>query len=68
MTGGEVIAVNEELSDKPDIVNEDPYGAGWFVIIRPDDWEGMKGDLISCSEVARPYEAKMDADGFYGCE
>ena len=68
MTGGEVIAVNEKITDKPDIVNEDPYGVGWFVIIRPDDWEGMKGDLTSGSEVARPYEAKMDADGFDGCE
>ncbi len=68
ITGGEVIAVNEEIISKPDIVNEDPYGAGWFVIIRPDDWEGMKGDLTSGAEVAGPYEAKMDADGFDGCE
>jgi glycine cleavage system H protein len=28
---GEVIAVNEELRDKPELVNQDPYGAGWMV-------------------------------------
>jgi glycine cleavage system H protein len=27
---GEVLEVNKSLSDKPDLVNSDPYGAGWF--------------------------------------
>src|SRR4030095_6646614 len=27
---GEVLEVNKALSDKPDLVNSDPYGAGWF--------------------------------------
>ena len=28
---GEVIEINEALEDKPEIVNEDPYGSGWMV-------------------------------------
>ena len=68
MTGGEIVAVNEELSGKPDTVNEDPYGTGWFVIIKPENWDAMKGDLTPGVDVAGPYEAKMDADGFDGCE
>lgn len=35
--GGEIIAVNEELENKPQLVNEDPYGAGWFARIRLSD-------------------------------
>lgn len=31
---GEVIEVNEALSDDPGVVNEDPYGAGWLVKVR----------------------------------
>jgi glycine cleavage system H protein len=27
---GEVLEVNKALGDKPDLVNSDPYGAGWF--------------------------------------
>jgi glycine cleavage system H protein len=27
---GEIIAVNETLADKPETINEDPYGAGWL--------------------------------------
>lgn len=30
---GTVIAVNEELSDNPGLVNSDPYGAGWIIEI-----------------------------------
>ena len=28
---GEVLAVNEELESQPELVNQDPYGAGWIV-------------------------------------
>lgn len=34
---GEVIAVNEALADKPELVNDDPYGEGWMVRLRLDD-------------------------------
>ncbi len=29
---GEVVEVNELLSDKPETINADPYGAGWLVV------------------------------------
>jgi glycine cleavage system H protein len=35
--GGEVVAVNTELEDSPQLVNEDPYGNGWFLRIRVSD-------------------------------
>jgi glycine cleavage system H protein len=28
---GEVVEVNEELRNRPELVNQDPYGAGWMV-------------------------------------
>ena len=34
---GEVIAVNEALSAKPETINEDPYGEGWLVRVRLSD-------------------------------
>ena len=36
-TAGEVIAVNDLLADKPELVNDDPYGEGWMIRIRLDD-------------------------------
>lgn len=34
---GTVAEVNEALSDTPELVNSDPYGAGWLVRIKADD-------------------------------
>ncbi|MGH2869207.1 MAG: glycine cleavage system protein GcvH [Solirubrobacteraceae bacterium] len=34
---GEVTAVNDRLADKPETVNEDPYGEGWLVKIKLSD-------------------------------
>ena len=65
--GGEVAAVNEELVAKPSLANEDPYGAGWMVILKPADWNSVKPSLVPGASVAAPYEAKMAADGFAGC-
>jgi glycine cleavage system H protein len=65
--GGEVAAVNEELVAKPTLANEDPYGAGWMVVLKPADWAGAKANLVPGTQVAAPYEAKMAADGFAGC-
>ena len=34
---GEIVAVNELLREKPETINEDPYGAGWLIRIRLSD-------------------------------
>jgi len=34
---GEVTAVNETLADKPETINEDPYGDGWLVKVKLSD-------------------------------
>ena len=64
---GEVVAVNEDLVGNPGMANEDPYDKGWLVILQPEDWDSVKGGLTSGADVAGPYEAKMEADGFAGC-
>ena len=44
---GEVVAVNEELEDKPELINEDPYGA-WIIKVEMSD----KGELDSLLNAA----------------
>ena len=34
---GTVLVVNEALADTPEQINEDPYGAGWFYRLRPEE-------------------------------
>ncbi len=36
---GKVVEVNTEASDSPEIINEDPYGKGWLLVIEPDNLE-----------------------------
>ncbi|ELZ42710.1 glycine cleavage system protein H [Halorubrum saccharovorum DSM 1137] len=46
---GEVVAVNEELFDRPELVNEDPYGDGWMLEV--DRVEGGDADgLLDADE------------------
>ncbi len=65
--GGEVVAVNDDLVAKPKMANDDPYGEGWMVVVKPDDWASVKATLTPGTHVAPLYEAKMNADGFAGC-
>lgn len=39
--GGEILEVNPELEKHPELVNQDPYGKGWLVRIRPTDVSEM---------------------------
>lgn len=34
---GKVVAINEDLDDSPELVNESPYDKAWMVIIEPSD-------------------------------
>ncbi|WP_279165822.1 glycine cleavage system protein GcvH [Phocaeicola coprophilus] len=39
--GGEILEVNPELEEHPELVNQNPYGKGWLVRIRPTDVSEM---------------------------
>jgi len=47
---GTVAARNDQLTDEPELINSDPYGAGWLVELTPDD----AGDV----------EDLLDAEGY----
>ncbi len=44
---GEVVEVNEEAGENPELINEDPYGSGWMVRVRLSD----PGEVESLLEV-----------------
>jgi glycine cleavage system H protein len=43
--GGKVTAVNKGLSDKPETLNSDPYGAGWMIKVEG----GKAGDVMDAA-------------------
>ena len=57
---GTVTAVNEDLGDTPELVNEDPYGKGWFLRLKATAADDEMGNLLD----AAAYEsyAKEEAE------
>jgi len=53
---GEVIEVNQQAMDAPEVVNEDPYGQGWLLKVKPADASEMDS-LLS----AEDYDALLAA-------
>ncbi len=53
---GEVVAVNDALDATPELVNSDPYGAGWLFEVVPAE----PGDVDGLLDAAA-YEAQLDA-------
>lgn len=52
---GEIVAVNEALGDAPELVNSEPYAAGWLFKIKPSD----ESELDSLLD-ADAYKASID--------
>jgi len=49
---GRVIKVNDDLTETPELVNDDPYGKGWIAVIEIDDATELD-DLMDSSEYAK---------------
>ncbi len=47
---GEIIEVNTELNEKPELVNQDPYGKGWIAKIRPENLDRELENLMPPKE------------------
>ena len=48
---GDIVAVNEELSRTPELVNQDPYGKGWMFKVKLSDLPEL-GELLSPTDYA----------------
>lgn len=53
---GEVVEVNTALEDAPELVNNDPYGEGWMIKVRPSNWEAEKANLLDAEAYRRLIE------------
>jgi glycine cleavage system H protein len=44
---GTIQEVNEEVQSKPEILNEDPYGAGWLIVVKPQNLQAELANLMN---------------------
>jgi glycine cleavage system H protein len=52
---GEIVAINSVLEDEAEPINEDPYGEGWFVKIKPSN-EDEFDELMTPDEYSKYVE------------
>lgn len=52
---GSVVEVNEELSESPEVMNEEPYGKGWIAVIEMEDESDIDA-LMDSSEYEKYLE------------
>lgn len=56
---GEVKEINENLEDRPELINEDPYESGWLCLLEPSDLEDELGNLMGSGE----YQDFLESEG-----
>lgn len=60
---GEIVEVNSELEDAPELVNEDPYGKGWMIVIKASNLDEEKGNLLTAEQYAKIVEDALKESG-----
>jgi len=53
---GEVVDRNEKLDDLPELVNQEPYGAGWIVVVKPSRLDEDSKSLLDSEAYAKLIE------------
>ena len=59
---GIVREVNEKLREKPELMNQDPYGEGWFIKIEVKDFEVDKENLLGADAYFEFMKRKIEAE------
>lgn len=55
---GKIVAINEALSDAPETINSDPYGAAWMVKLELSDLNELNGLMDAAA-----YQAAIESKG-----
>jgi glycine cleavage system H protein len=55
---GEIVEINPDMDESPEVINQDPYAEGWMLVIEPDDWSSERDQLMD----AQSYYEHMKAE------
>jgi glycine cleavage system H protein len=58
---GTVEEVNDEIQSKPEILNEDPYGKGWLVIVKPSNLQAELANLMDFAKAVEWHQAQVQS-------
>lgn len=52
---GRVVEVNDRVSERPELINEDPYGEGWLIVVEPANLEEDLKALMTFEQAVEWY-------------
>ncbi len=55
---GTVQEINEEVQSKPETLNEDPYGAGWLIMVKPQNLQAELANLMDFDSAVEWHKAQ----------
>jgi glycine cleavage system H protein len=61
---GELVESNQALLTRPGLINQDCYGTGWLVRLRPRDWAAVRGEFPQGEAALAAFAEQMHLDGF----
>jgi glycine cleavage system H protein len=59
---GTIQKVNEKLNQSPELANKDPYGEGWFAIIKLEDFENDRQNLLQAQDYFEVLKRKVETE------
>jgi len=58
---GAVEEVNEEVKSKPETLNEEPFGKGWLLVVKPSNLQAELGNLMDFNAAVEWHKAQSQA-------
>jgi glycine cleavage system H protein len=55
---GTIEEVNEEAASKPETLNEDPYGKGWLILVKPSNLQAELANLMDFNKAVEWHKAQ----------
>jgi len=59
---GTIKEVNEKLSQSPELANKDPYGEGWFAVLKLEDFENDRQNLLQAQDYFEVLKRKVETE------
>ncbi len=59
---GTVVEANPSIEPTPELINQDPFGKGWLVLIEPADWEADRATLLEPDAYLSAMQSQVQAE------
>lgn len=61
---GTLLASNQQVVQRPALINKDCYGEGWLIRLQPSDWPTSRNQLLSGQAALQAFAERMGVDNF----